>query len=453
VLAPQRASRVSETRKMMLRSILAGAAWLAVHGSLWAQGVVGDAIENMLRPSVSSVSSTDGGSGGRTTGYVAQHPNPNEPLGFSQARFNPSPAVDPGMDSGLLSAEPIEEYYDPTDPDAPAPTVSSGEWLQSGRWYATQSAVYITRSTSVKNITRLATDLSSAAIPANFSHLEIAPNPGYAPGLRSTVGAFLGRDPRNRDHAVEFTFLGLTHWSDAASLTAKLNGAIFSNIDPTRLIPAFNGSNFQSYAQTSTFNSYELNYRINRRLNRDQLIYSRDSTWVRQVTRAPLPSIFAGLRVVSIAETLKYLANSSTANGTYNISTHNDMVGLQAGADWFIERYEWRVGGRLKGASVVNFDNQSSNVRILNTAGAPLLPNRNEFAKDQLLAFIAEMSFVGAYQFSPNFAFRTSYDLMWVTNLALAQNEITFAPSTPVQISSQHSLFFQGVSIGFEFVR
>ena len=60
------------------------------------------------------------------------------------------------------------------------------------------------------------------------------------------------------------------------------------------------------------------------------------------------------------------------------------------------------------------------------------------------LAFVGELNFIGAYQFNPNFAFRTGYDLMWVTNLALAQNQITFSPSTPPMISSLHSLFFRG---------
>ena len=53
--------------------------------------------------------------------YVAEHPNPNEPLGFEGARFNPGPAVDPGLNSGVLIDEPSEElFYDETDPDAPA---------------------------------------------------------------------------------------------------------------------------------------------------------------------------------------------------------------------------------------------------------------------------------------------------------------------------------------------
>jgi hypothetical protein len=388
----------------------------------------------------------------RRAQYIAQHPNPDEPLGFSEARFAPGPGVDPGLNPGVIVDDPIVEDYDAFDPDAPAPTVSSGEWLNSGLWYTEQSVVYMIRSVNVKNEIRLAFDFSSGT-PAQRAHLEIAPDMGFEPGLRSTLGRYLGRDPQNRDHSVEFTFLGLVHWQDAASLTAFAPGNLFSEINLTNDLPAFNEGNFQSYSQTSKFNSYELNYRIRRRLPRDQMVYSRDSKWVRRADRSPLPGLFAGLRVVSIAETLEYLATSNTANGSYNIATHNNLVGPQIGGDFFVQHYEWRLGGQIKAGSLVNWSDQSSRVRILDTNGNPLRPNRDEFAEDHLLAFVGEISFIGAYQFTPNFAFRTSYDMTWVTNLALAQNQISFSPSDPPQISNQHSLFYQGFTIGLELTR
>jgi hypothetical protein len=443
---PTRTKSPLNVSPWILRALVAGAACFGCEELSQAQGVVGAAFGNMLAGGAAIAPP------GQSGPFVGEQGS--EPLGFSEARFTTSEPVDPAINSGfLLDDAPLEEYYDPQDPESPAPTVSSGEWIRNGIWYTQQDAIYWTRSVSVKNITRLATDLSSASLPKDFASLEIAPSMGYAPGLRSTIGLFLGRDPRNRDHAVEFTFLGLTHWQDAASLTAKLNGAIVSDIDPTRFVPAFNGSNFQSYFQSSKMNSWELNYRINRRLGRDQMIWTRDSNWVRRVNRDHLYTIFGGLRVISIAETLHYDANSTTATGTYDVATHNNLIGLQAGGEYFYEHYEWRFGGRLKGGGLVNFDNQSSRVRVLNGAGIPLLPNRDEFAKDHTLGFVGELNVIGAYQFTPNFAFRTSYDLMFVTELALTQNQITFSPSTPVQISTSHSLFFQGVSIGFEWVR
>ena len=45
---------------------------------------------------------------------------------------------------------------------------------------------------------------------------------GSAPADWPDVAALARRDPRNRDHALEFTFLGLTHWQDGASLLGAL---------------------------------------------------------------------------------------------------------------------------------------------------------------------------------------------------------------------------------------
>lgn len=385
--------------------------------------------------------------------YMAQHDDPSEPLGFSGARFSPGTPVDPGFNSGVLYDEPVE-FSDPLDPEGPAPAVSSGEWIRSGCWYTEQDVVYFSRSTNPKNEIRLAVDNSSAVIPSELAHLDINPNAGgYAPGWRATLGRYLGRDPRNRDHSVEFTFLGFTHWGDGVSLTAKTPGFLFSEIERIATVPVYNQGNFQSYSQTSKMNSFELNYRIGRRLGRDQLVYSRDSQWVRRCDRALLPAIFGGIRVVSVPETLQYLGTSSVGTASYDIATHNNMVGLQGGAEFMFEQYEWQFGLRMKGGGLVNWANQSSRVRILSNAGAPLVPNRDEFAEAHELSFVGGMTFLGGYAFTPNFAFRTSYDLMWITNLALAQNQITFSPSTPPQVSNHHSLFYQGASIGLEWTR
>ena len=70
--------------------------------------------------------------------------------------------------------------------------------------------------------------------------------------------------------------------------------AMFTPIDPSAQVPVFNGSALQTFNETSDFNSYEFNYRINRRLDRDKLIYTRDSTWVRSAQPNLLPSVYGG---------------------------------------------------------------------------------------------------------------------------------------------------------------
>ncbi len=385
--------------------------------------------------------------------YVAQDQFPPEPLGFSAARFNPNPgpAVDPASGPGM-SYGPYKsgnfEFYDPHDPDEEAPTVSSGEWIRNGCWYADVGVTYFSRSAAVKNDVPLAFEFQ---LPENSLGVEL--DMGYQPGLDITLGRFLGRDVRNRDHSVEFTFLGLNHWQFGQSITAEQPGFIILDLDPAAAIPVYQGSDFQSVDLTSDFNSYEVNYRIDRRLGRDRMVYSRDGYWVREATPAWVFSFIPGIRTVIVKERLSWFAESALGTGQYTVATRNNLVGPQLTGELFYDDAYWRLGVRGKAGGLVNFAAQSSVVRILDDEGDPLEPNRDEFAKNHSMSFVGGISFLGEYRFRPNFGIKASFDLMWVTDLALAQNQLTFFPSSPAEISDSHQLFFNGFTLGLEWYR
>lgn len=417
--------------------------------------------------------------------WAVQHPNPTEPLGFSgarvtNARMGQAPIEASGTSEGTPPAEyapeeiPSGEYVpegeyvseegytpgefldesmEPLDP--PAPTTSSGEWIKNGCWYTEQSVVYMSRSVGPKNSQILATELQATILASDNPFLQIPIDLGWEPGWRATLGRHIGRDLKNRDHSIEFTFLGLTHWHFGGGLQSLAGNNIFTNIDPTLSVPAFNRSIEQTFDYNSDFNSFELNYRIDNRLARDQMVYTRDSTWVRRATPGLLCSVYAGVRGVGINEQLRWLANSDVpvSTGSYFVVTHNTMVGPQAALDLFFERADWRAGVRTKGAAVVNWASQSSTVRILDANGDPLEPNRDEYAKVHEASFVGELNFIGEYHLRPYFALRFSYDLLWATNLALAQNQLTFNPGLPAEIANSNTLFFQGISFGAEIVR
>ncbi len=243
--------------------------------------------------------------------------------------------------------------------------------------------------------------------------------------------------------------MGLTHWQDGKSLTASTPGTIFLLFDSLASVPVYQGSDSQGYFETSTLNSYEWNYRLDWRLGRDRLMYSRDNSWVRQPTPALLCSLFAGVRTVIVNESLNWDASSVDGNGTYNVVTHNNMVGPQVGTDFFFERAYWRLGVRTKGGGLVNWASQGTAVRILDTNGSPLVPNRDTFTKNHSMSFVGGLDFIGEYRFSPNFGFRASFNMLWVSGVAMAQNQLTFFPSTPSQLSTSHALFYNGFTLGF----
>jgi hypothetical protein len=386
--------------------------------------------------------------------YIAQHPIPNEPLGFSQSKFNPNsgPIVDPSISGETTYADFGTEYYESDDPDGAAPAVSSGEWIRNGCWYADVGATYFNRSAAVKNDVPLSFDFITAS-NLDLSTLVSENNLGYQPGIDFTLGRYLGRDVRNRDHSVEFTFMGLNHWQAAKSITAQDPGGIFLFLDAFAEVPVFEGSNFQSIDQTSDFNSYEINYRIDRRLGRDRMVYSRDNKWVREATSNWTCSVLTGIRTVIVNERMYWFADNTQGTGNYTVNTHNNMVGPQVAGELFYDNAYWRLGVRGKTGALVNFASQSSTVRILDDNGNPLSPNRDESVDGHSMSFVGGLSFIGEYRFRPNFGIKSSFDLLWLTDLALAQNQLTFFPSSPPQLSDSHSLFLNGFTFGFEWYR
>ena len=218
-------------------------------------------------------------------------------------------------------------------------------------------------------------------------------------------------------------------------------------------MPVYEGSDFQSVDQTSDFNSYEINYRIDRRLGRDRMVYSRDNKWVREATSNWTCSILTGVRASSSMSECTGSPAIRWVTGNYNVVTHNNMVGPQVAGELFYDHTYWRLGVRGKTGALVNFASQSSTVRILDDNGDPLSPNRDEYAKGHSMSFVGGLSLIGEYRFRPNFGIKGSFDMLWLTDLALAQNQLTFFPSNPAQLSDSHSLFLNGFTLGFEWYR
>jgi hypothetical protein len=271
----------------------------------------------------------------------------------------------------------------------------------------------------------------------------------FTPGARMTLGHNLGRDARNRDYNVEFTFYGLNNWTRSNGLVAFIPDSIFTERSRVPLL-GFSETNRQSFTYANDFNSYELNVRINRRLGRDRIELNRQGEWIRNCTPNNLPSFFAGLRVVTLNESFGYFSSSfdGLTTGRYTISTHNDLVGLQFGTDWFFQHAKWRAGVRGKAGGFINFADQYSQVTITSPLGS--LPARNEGANTNNGAFVGELNFMGAYQFRKNMALRASFDMMWINQVALAPNQLTFETPAVTRVNIGGAPFFEGGSVGLE---
>lgn len=401
-------------------------------------------------------------------------------------QLEPQPGPDSAQGDVAMQPLPMNEML--LHGGHPAPTCSSGCWLDCGTWYTQDDFIYLSRQGPQKDRTLafLSTGLLDPAL------LRTSRTLGYSPGARLTIGQWLCRDNRNRDHAIEATFFGFLDWQDSRGLedpSMVLENGVLSTGNRIRSAldlnaPGFNFANTQTYTYQSELNTFEVNLRINRRLGRDRLELNPKGYWVRKCSPAPLCSLFAGARYLSVDERFNYVSQGNDFNlvdipdvrtvrisdnsGIFRTSTTNDLIGLQAGTDIWFQHCRWRTGVRVKGGPFINFSSQSTRV-LASTTRTTTTPaedegepptvetevetiDRNEKATDNMAAFVGELSIMGQYQVRRNLAVRASYDLMWVNQVALALDQVSFVESNPPDIKTGGSLFLQGFSFGAEYV-
>jgi hypothetical protein len=177
--------------------------------------------------------------------------------------------------------------------EMPAEPWSSGSWFQSGGIYAEVDFLVFERQRGKRFRQPLATDFASSGnVLTTLSNTF-----GNEPGVRATLGKNLYRDYLNRDHSVEFSFTGINQFQIDDGIRGAGVGSLY-----TTDIAGFNASDSAMYNQSSTLYSYEANYRIRTRLERDRMVMGPDGSWTRQYTHGHVFSVLFGLRHVSFDE-------------------------------------------------------------------------------------------------------------------------------------------------------
>jgi hypothetical protein len=365
--------------------------------------------------------------------------------------------VMPGYGPAPLDAshEPGPLHVDGWGGDPPAAAWSSGKWFRSGVWY-TAVDFFVARRDRPDDRSFLALDASTQRILFNYG-----PTGGVEPGIRATVGRFLGRDYLNRDYNSEFTFLGISEYDAedgirsiaADNLILLLIGAGEAGFDLADTYET-------DYA--SRFSSYEWDLRIRRRPDKDRVVMSPDGSWTRQYTRSYVPSMLVGLRYIKLDEDFAFESRRDGVarvefGGDYATETHNDLLGVQVGGDWIDQHERWYWGVRGKAGGYVNFADQQTQrsgtgpVRV-----DDVVVTQSEFVVEEAskanAAFFGELSVMLAYHFTPNFAARASGDFMWLSGVALAPDQVTFNTSPPPRIDMAGDIMYMALSGGFEWV-
>ena len=345
------------------------------------------------------------------------------------------------------------------------PVLSSGSWFRAGRWYVHQDIVMLTRSYARGTPLSVTNDPTN---PGSILRREVflrndTGSFRFEPGTRMTLGLLMGRDGKNRDHSLEFTFLGLNQWQTSASTTNPAGLVLVTPLDPNvhvsklfpivlgALIPGFVGTT-HDYSYSADFRSFEVNLRRQDRLGRDQMVYTPDGSWTRHATPRRIWSLLAGMRYINYDEAFEFNSVDTVFNvgdmGSLVIDSQNDMFGFQVGAEWTEQFETWSWGLRGKLGSFVNFADQQT---VLTTTPDDAI-ERARGARDEQLTMLAEFGMVARYQVRPNLALRASYDFSWFQGVALAPEQATFNSASPEVVNVGGNVLLQGGSVGFEWV-
>ncbi|MCO6043353.1 BBP7 family outer membrane beta-barrel protein [Aeoliella sp. ICT_H6.2] len=305
----------------------------------------------------------------------------------------------------------------------PALTASSGTWLRRGWWYTEIEAVVLNRMWKRDDMT-LGQDSGSTR-----KLLLKRSDPGAAGNVRLTLGRFLFRDVENRDHTIEFTAFGGGESTQDDTLTSSTDGqTLFVPTGISDFNPAFDGAESMVVDYDSRFNSFEVNYRVKERLRRDRMMLTPGGEWVRTTNEGLTKQFLFGLRYFDLVDTLDWSATniSTFANedGNYHVVTNNDMFGVQLGCSLLYERDRWNVELMGKGGPYINDVKAKSRFTITNDEDSSYSVNN----RDTTLSFIGEMQLVGRYHLRPNISLKAGWQMMYVSAVAIAPDQLNFSP-------------------------
>jgi len=375
--------------------------------------------------------------------------------------------------NGFQELESTEQLF----LNEPAPVFSTGTWFWAGSWYARQDLVMydlgMLRQQTI-GVDTTSNLITSPGIIGNTLHPRFRTDASsyfFTPGMRLTLGRIIRRDQQNRDHMVEFTFLGLFEWStqadfnasqtpdidvinfpsnsDGVSTTLGTGSVIF---DPASVPVGFRFADSQSYFYETDLNSLELNFVSRNRSGRDRLVCQADGTWVRHSTPTRQKKYLGGIRYMGMNEHFAYSSSATTLvpneSGLYEVLTHNHMIGLQFGMSFIEQHSSWSWGVDTKLGGLANLANRRS--QVIQRQGGAGETVRNESLDEETIVFMGEASINGTYYVRPNVALRASYDFMYLTGLVRAPENLGLANNAFPALNMQGMALVHGMHFGLD---
>lgn len=307
--------------------------------------------------------------------------------------------------------------------------------------------VYVKRAPKIHNRNPICelnttTPIQGISLPATntslCTHTTFAPNnilneQKYTPGVRITANYLT-----SKKSTWQARYLGLLHWTGASSAfcPGSLEFPFATGINNT--VDYSNADSMKGSCDTRYW-SVEADYWYH--------------VTPRRVDQFSVSWVF-GLKYIYLSELFNLVARTMASSSRYKIETKNRIAGPQLGGDIEINlRSNFTCGVSAKAGLLVNFAQNKTlfrdddNTRVLKRC------NPSDFNG----TFLGEIAPFFLFNLSKNVILKASYELSYLSSVALAMNQITFQEDNAANIINQVSvggtfMFYGGfIGLGFDF--
>ncbi len=140
------------------------------------------------------------------------------------------------------------------------------------------------------------------------------------------------------------------------------------------------------------------------------------------------------------------------------------MFGFQIGGELMFRDRLWEFGARYKLGPMLNYADQrsvisaSEIVRYTNGTTQENDASAQSKAHNVEVSGLAEIGVKGVYKLAPNLNFHAAYDWIFITNLALAPEQIDYRIASQVsgynssRVNTNGHALYHGLTLGLEFI-
>jgi hypothetical protein len=161
-------------------------------------------------------------------------------------------------------------------------------------------------------------------------------------------------------------------------------------------------------------------------------------------------ALLVGFRWVELKDDALYTINRTVAAGDYNFNNH--LYGGQIGADWAVTNRCNPLQIDVVGKAGVYGNANDGGITEFQPVGTRV---GSFIGRGSSTAFVGELDFTASYSLTDHIAVRGGYQLLWLSELALATDAASRSllnPSLLRTVSDDGHLFYQGATVGLDFV-